>query len=67
MIFRRHYAIENERVADVSSLKDVDEVDDALKQMISEGMNISATIQRQNENIKIGSELMIHAVYDSPA
>lgn len=65
MIFRRHYAIDYKEVEDVSSLKDVDEVDAALKQMISEGVNISATIQRQNENIKIGSELMIHAVYDS--
>lgn len=65
MIFRRHYAIEYKEVEDVSSLKDVDEVDAALKQMVTEGVNISATIQRQNENIKIGSELMIHAVYDS--
>ena len=65
MTFRRHYAIDHEKVEDVSSLKDVDEVDAALKQMTSEGANVSATIQRQNENIKIGSELMIHAVYDS--
>ncbi|KUL89536.1 hypothetical protein ZTR_04404 [Talaromyces verruculosus] len=65
MTFRRHYAIDHEKVEDVSSLKDVDDVDAALKQMISEGANVSATIQRQNENIKIGSELMIHAVYDS--
>jgi hypothetical protein len=65
MSFRRHYAIEHEKVEGVSSLEDVDEVEVALKQMISEGVNISDTIQKQNENIKIGSELMIHAVYDS--
>lgn len=65
VVFRRHYAIESETVREVSSVEDVKEVDDALQQMISEGGNIAETITRQNENIKIGSELMIHAMYDS--
>lgn len=65
VVFRRHYAIENETVREVSSVEDVKEVDSALQQMISEGSNIAETITRQNENIKIGSELTIHAVYDS--
>jgi hypothetical protein len=65
VVFCRHYAVEKEAVKDVSSIQGVDEVDDALRQMISEGSNITETITRQNDNIKISSELMIHAVYDS--
>ncbi|QKX53399.1 uncharacterized protein TRUGW13939_00478 [Talaromyces rugulosus] len=65
VVFSRQYAIEKGTVKPVSSVHDVEEVDAALQQMISEGSNLAETITRQNEDIQIGSELMIHAVYDS--
>jgi hypothetical protein len=65
LIFRRHYAINEEKVEEVTSLDDVGEVEAELRRMISEGSDIASTIERQNEGIKVGSELMIRGVYDS--
>ncbi|PYH88721.1 hypothetical protein BO71DRAFT_445057 [Aspergillus ellipticus CBS 707.79] len=62
---QRHYGIEWEGIKEVGSIKDVDEVDAALLDMITQGSEAAAAIQRQNTNIQVGSELMIQAVYNS--